>query len=423
MNELHKQSIEIADLSVGMFVVDLDIPWIKSPFITHSRRIKSFKDIDALKRSGVKQLVIDANRGLAFNKPQTQSEDARQASSKDSQQNPHQHHLQQAAHKTQPIERAELNSEMAAAKKVRHDVNRVVNELFTRLESQAEINVEAVTPLINETLSSLERNNQALMSLIHISRKSHKLADHTFSTYCLALNIGVLKKCSRAELEILGLASLLHEAGWVQLPINLMGKRTRYTANERKLISQHIVIGEKILQASALPELVLRLITEHHERLNGSGYPNQLKGHDIHPLSQILALADSYDERIHQLQDKPGVLPRNAVQALFKEAKAGVFDPALMRLFVAAVGVYPVSSAVALSNGEKGVVVEINAQTHSITVRIFYNKDKKIEPYDLTMSDGAHQAKEETGHGNKIIQLLDPNDSRDDPYGLLVLEH
>ncbi len=416
MNELHRQSIPLEHLTVGMFVVDLDVPWINSPFLTNSRKIKSFKDIDALRRSGVRSLVIDTDRGLA---PKVLPEYVAGVSRDDGVETP-------LASTTATLTKTvglkvgaieprspSVSVEMGAAQKVVGEVKQLVSSLFESLDANKPIDVKVVDPLIVETLNSLSRNNQALMSLVHLSRKSQKLADHGCNTFCIALNMGLVLKYSPEELKALGLAALLHEAGWQQLPLNLMGKRAKYTANEETLIARHVDLGLNMLQSSNLPELVGRIIAEHHERNNGTGYPNRLKGNDIHPLSQILAIADTYDERIHQLQDRPGVLPRNALQGLYLETKKGAFEPKAMTAFISMMGVYPVTSAVLLESGEKGVVTEHDQQANTTRVKIMYDARGKVleGPFEVFVSPE---------QGRTIKSLLDPADSRVDPFALLV---
>lgn len=253
------------------------------------------------------------------------------------------------------------------------------------------------------------------MTLVHISRKSQKVVDHAFSTYCLALNIGAVMALSEVELQTLGLAALLHESGWVQLPLNLMGKRSRYTPNELKLVQQHVALGERLLTKSQLPSLVCRLINEHHERGDGSGYPNGLALEKVHSLSRVLAIADAYDERIYQLADKPGVMPRNAVREIYLEAEKGLFDPALAKVLVSVLGVYPTTSAVLLNTDEKAIVLENNPHSVHPKLQIWYNGKgvalKEPEYVDL-----------EVDNSRTIVGLLNPADNRDDPYGLLVVQ-
>lgn len=417
MSELHRQSIPLEHLTVGMFVVDLDVPWINSPFLTHSRKIKSFKDIDALRRSGVKNLVIDTDRGLPS---KSLPEYAEGVSRDDGSQEPLLASTGEPPKSEVPAVKAieprvpSVSVEMVAAQKVAAQVKQVANSLLEALNANKAIDVKVVAPLVADTLDSLNRNNQALMSLVHLSRKSQKLADHAFSTFCVALNMGLSLKHSSDELQALGLAALLHEAGWQQLPLNLMGKRTKYTANETQLITKHVDIGLNMLQSSSLPELAGRIIAEHHERNNGTGYPNGLKGSDIHPLSQILAIADTYDERIHQLQDKPGLLPRNALQGLYKETKKGLYDTRAMTAFISMMGVYPVTSAVLLESGEKGIVTDHDHHVHTTRVKIIYDGSGKVleSPIEVFIC--------EAGQGRAIKSLLDPSDSRVDPFALLV---
>ena len=414
MNELHRQSIPLEHLTVGMFVVDLDVPWINSPFLTHSRKIKSFKDIDALRRSGVKTLVIDTGRGVA---PKSTPEYVEGVSRDDGGQGtlgaaPLQ---SKPRPKLPPPREPSVTTEMAAAQKVAEQVKKIANSLFETLGASKAIDVTLVNPLVDDTLASLNRNNQALMSLVHLSRKSQKLADHAFSTFCIALNMGLVLKHSSDELQTLGLAALLHETGWQQLPLNLMGKRTKYSANEDQLIARHVDIGLNMLQASNLPELAGRIIAEHHERNDGTGYPNCLKGSDIHSLSQILAIADNYDELIHQLLDRPGLLPRNALQVLYKETKKGAFDPNAMTAFISMMGVYPVTSAVLLEGGGKGVVVDHDQHAHTTRVKVIYDGSGRVleNPVEIIVS-------QKQGHEHAIKALLNPSDSRVDPFALLV---
>jgi HD-GYP domain-containing protein (c-di-GMP phosphodiesterase class II) len=398
------QSVSLDQVVIGMFVVELDIPWIDSPFLSHARKIKSAKEIESLRRAGVKNLVIDTRKGPS--------------ASPVAELNPLEpDRVAPVAPETEVPLATSLEQEMGAARKLRGEVNRVVADLFDQFERELPVDANALHPLIDDTLKSLARNNQALLSLAHLSRKSQKLNDHAFSVFCLALNLGVVLGVDAVSLKHLGAAALLHEAGWVQLPLNLMGKRTRYTPAEKQLVAQHVSIGCKLLLASELPPLVYRIIEEHHERGDGSGYPSQLRLADMHPLSQILALVDEYDERVHQLHDGPGILPRNAIQALYKDSKSGLYDGKVLAAFVTLLGGYPVSSAVQLSNGSKGVVIENVVREHITRVKLYYDSTgKPLKEAQLV------QLKEPPDDGLTIEKLLDLSSNRDDPYGLLVWE-
>ena len=324
-----------------MLVVELDIPWLDSPFLTSSRRIKDIKEIERLIKAGVKQVIIDTGKGEApspaplkaalVNPPAPQIPPVQKT--------------QPGIEPTPEPEKRSLEQEMAVATGLRTKIKKAVDNLQASLERNVPVEISEISPLIDQTLNSLTRNNQALLSLVHLSRKAQKLADHSFSTFCLCLNLAMVKAVSPAEREALGVAALLHEAGWVQLPLQLMGKRTPYTATEKKLIGNHIQIGLALLKSSNLPELAERIVREHHELCDGSGYPSGLKADSLHSLSKLLTVVDAYDEKVHQLADKPGMVPTNALRALYVEAEKGLYDAASVASLISLLGIYPVTSA------------------------------------------------------------------------------
>lgn len=246
-------SIPISQLRAGMFIVKLDILWIDSPFLRHSRLIKGEQDIEKLKGANVKNLVIDLSKGCGpelsrhtttgqLTDPEAETEQA----------NPP---LQQASPIPSPktSQAPSLKEELNEAKLLRSKIRAVMGNIMDSLERELAIKTAELSPIIDDTLASLERNNQALMNLAHLSRKTQKLADHAFSTFCLSLNLATYLKLTKDEQHVLGLAALMHEAGWTQLPQQLLGKRTAYSPTELKLIHTHIANGRKLLKKPIYP--------------------------------------------------------------------------------------------------------------------------------------------------------------------------
>ena len=404
------RKITISQLTVGMHVVGLDISWIDSPFLTHSKRIKSQTDIEKLKKSGAKVITIDPNKGDDLTTPEDKSEEVTKASESE----PETEEKPSVPEATTP-----LNKELSVAREIKGKLTKAIKSLQDDIAANKAISASNITPLIDQTLESLERNSQALMSLAHISRRSQKLVDHTFSTFCIALNLAQFKQLPDEEKNILGLAALLHESGWANLPLQIMGKRKAYSPTETALLQKHPELGVKCIKSADLPETVLRIIREHHELCDGSGYPNQLKGEEIHTLSKIFSVVDSYDEMVHQLRDTPGMLPTNALRKLYKDAEKGVYVKEYVAALIAMIGIYPVSSAVRLSNGEKGIVREVPGDKHlSPVVDIHYDRNgKPVSPpkqIDLSIVEGEDAL--------EIASVLDPNNPQDDPMHLLVLD-
>ena len=409
------KEIPLAALREGMTVVKLDISWLDSPFLTHTRRIRGFKDIEALKDAGVKQVVIDLDKSPKFG-PQdieqasrSHANDANERDEATSESKPPDPPLTktQASSSSMPGQKTSVKQELHQAVEIRRQVKDAVDDLQKSFESGTPIKSAQLTPLVDSTLESLERNNQALLSLVHLSRKSQKLADHTFGCFCLVLNLALHRGVEPIEREQLGLAALLHEAGWVQIPLQLMGKRKTYSYTEKKLVQNHIQLAEKILSQSDIPPLTLRLVAEHHERLDGSGYPKGLKGDQIHPLSQLLAVVDTYEERVHQLTDAPGMIPTNAMRSIYVDSEHGLYDTEVAAAFISLLGIYPVMSAVKLNTGEVGLIREIHDEAPlAPSVEIHYDCAGK------SLTPATYVDLRDRGDEKRAIECaVDPHDS------------
>jgi HD-GYP domain-containing protein (c-di-GMP phosphodiesterase class II) len=407
MAERSSLTISIEELRVGMFVTKLDIPWLSSPFLTHSRLIKKRDDIDALIKCGVKELVIDPSKGI---EPERKEAPPPPIVATVTPASP-------SPKLTSPA-KTDFEQELQVAFVLRSKIKRSIENIQQSLQLEKPIETTELLPLIDSTLDSLARNDQALMSLAHLSRKAQRIADHAFGTFCLSLNLALQLKITATDREQLGLAALLHEAGWVQLPLNLMGKRTPYTAAEEKLVQQHTLNGEKILKGSNLPELTGRIIAEHHERLDGRGYPRRLRGEQVHWLTQLFSVVDTYEERVHQLTDQPGMLPINAMRSLYRDAEQGGFNVQIVASFISMLGVYPATTAVLLNTGEKGVVIFSHADAPlAPVIEIHYRNDGKLlnEPLRIDLNNVTTELK------RTIEKAIDPTHPGVDPHRRLIL--
>lgn len=302
---------------------------------------------------------------------------------------------------------------MGVAKELMSKMTSIISEMNDALKSGECIQSDTVEPFIKETLNSLQRNEHALTALINMQRKDQSLAKHAFATFSLILSLAIKLKLSNEEKESLGLAAFFHDVGWLKLPLNLLGKKSTYTDNELKLVQQHIKIGCKALSKQCdLSDLVLRVISEHHECMDGSGFPNQLDINEVHPLSKIFSVVVRYDELVHGLTDSPALTPNGALAFLFKESKQGRLDPSAVSSLISLLGVYPVGSCVQLTNKEKALVIETHPDHPKYPkIKVFYD-----------ISDLAHaQAKvvDLAGQANhallEISSVLDLHDPKTDP--------
>ena len=434
------RKINISQLREGMFIHELDISWLQSPFLRHRRKISTDNDIALLKKAGVKQLHIDLSRGddveensqesvqeipqaghsaaieNTGTKEKLPSEDSISLNSDTKAQN--QDKDEKPAEKA--ADKTSLNEELKVAKVLQSKIGKLVNQLGSLVKEGRPISAQSITPVINESLESISRNDQALLTMLHLQRQDLKLSDHGFGVFAVILPLALKLGCTEEEVNELAMAALLHDTGWSRLPMHLIGKKKAYTSAEIQLIKQHPSIVENVLNKSSdFPERVKLLVRQHHERSDGSGFPDQLKKDNIDKLTEILQVADLYDEFIHGLSDQPGMLPANALKKIYHAARKGQFSETVVSEMIHVMGIFPLTSAIELSNGEKALVIEIDKQKPLLPrVKIVYeangqaNKQEKIR--DL--------ANQNEGENIKIIKVIDPIDDKDDPLGLLRVD-
>ncbi len=426
-----QKHLTIDELQIGMFVVEIDISWLKSPFMFHRRAIKSKKDIMLLKRSGVKKLTIDLKKSLfdsIAEREQPPSEEYSETANAESDA------IETAAEVNSVVDtqsiKPELNEnslnnpcvaldeEMSRATILKQQTEQAFNEINECARQNKVIPIKKVQPLIDETITSLLRNSQALLTLMHLKRYEKKLFAHSFSVMTLALTMGIKQGIGEEDLKDLGLAALLHDLGWAQLPLNLFGKPKKYTDNEKKVVYQHQKIANILVGKSHLiSDSIRSMMMKHHERLDGSGYPEGLQENLLDTLDRILILTDYYDETIHGLLDGPGLIPSEALRVFYKEAVQNKLDKLLVESLIKLLGIYPLTSAVELTTGEKGIVVEVNRDKPLVpVVRLMYAADGHplVSPQLIDL-----EKDEQKRH---IKTIVDSVDEKNDPQHLLMVD-
>ena len=325
------KKISIQELCTGMFISELDISWQKTPFFRHKRLVTEQQDIELLKQAGVEWLVIDISKSKLSRVKSKVKIMADASSIVLEQPEAVLVEIQVETPKVKPksfAPKVALKQELKAAKQVQNEILEAVKTLQKACERGEVISSEAVNPVVEKTLNSIDNNSQAMMALLHEGRDGSKVTMHSFGVFALVLLLSTHLEYSVEDQQELGLAALIHDAGWTKLPIHLMSKGKHYTPTEKKLVTQHITIVKKMLKDQ--PEIssrVMSVVEQHHEFLDGSGYPKQLKGDDIDPWSRLLTTCNEYDEMVHGLGEHPGMTPQSALSSLFRLSKKGKLDP------------------------------------------------------------------------------------------------
>jgi putative nucleotidyltransferase with HDIG domain len=208
---------------------------------------------------------------------------------------------------------------------------------------------------------SILRNPDALTSLTRLKNFDEYTFFHSVNTSALALSVGRHLGYERAPLLQLGTGMLLHDIGKMLIPVEILNKPGRYETHEFEIMKQHALRGAEILSnTTGLTDMFLKPALEHHERVDGTGYPHHRSKADISQFGLIAAIVDIYDAVTSDRCYHKGKTPNDTLQFLYQLGTQGHVDGTLVQQFVQVVGVYPVGSCVSLSTGETAIVKQFN---------------------------------------------------------------
>jgi putative nucleotidyltransferase with HDIG domain len=285
-------------------------------------------------------------------------------------------------------------------------MERMFEELETGLVPQPDTLRTVVTNVLSRVLDD-SASMLSLLSLQKMKRFDRTLASHALDVCTLSLIVAHDYGVADGELEALGAGALLHDIGYVRLPRNLYRRSHDLTEQERTMMQQHPALGLTILRdAQEDRGAVVRIVGEHHECINGSGFPHKLQGDSLSVLAQLVSLVDLYDGLVSRRGGRPAMLPHDAIRQLFRLGDAGQYAKDLIQTMIGSLGVYPISSLVLMNTGEQAVVVGMNSsQRLKPVVKVITGPqgESYLPPIRVDLGDQAAGATART-----ITKVLDP---------------
>lgn len=245
------------------------------------------------------------------------------------------------------------------------------------------------TRVMEAILKDVSRQEDSMILLMDMNTADHYLYKHSLNVCVYSLVLGIASGYPEDRLMQLGLGALLHDIGKTQIPQRVLSKPQKLTDDEFRVMKAHAEIGYKILKDEPnIPLLAAHCAFQHHERLNGSGYPRGVQGKEIHEYAQWVALADSYDAMTSHRVYRPAMLPHQAVEVLYA-GSGTLYDQKKLELFRDKVAIYPPGLTVKLNTGETGVVSRIHSSTpHRPVIRILSDAEGRNlkAPYEIDLA-------------------------------------
>ncbi len=235
-----------------------------------------------------------------------------------------------------------------------------IDKTFTKYVTRNELNYNDLSDNVKKIMTIVQENRYALLRIIsEITDSKNYLVYHTVRTTILSLIIGTQLKFQPHKLLELGIAASLHEIGMIRIPPQIYMADRALNTNERKAISAHPILGYNILKDKKVPLAVALVALEHHERMNGSGYPRNLSGEKISQYSRIIAVACAYDAATSKRPYREGKQQHIGIVEFLKNQDKQ-FDDTVIKALIFSLSLYPVGTFVVLTNGKYGQVIDVN---------------------------------------------------------------
>jgi HD-GYP domain-containing protein (c-di-GMP phosphodiesterase class II) len=369
------KTLTIDELETGMFVTTLIIKNSNSK-VKNQGRVNSQRTIDSLKKQGVTEVVIrcDTVEDDAANNSIKNDNDLQKVSQIESTDD-----KPTNAKKNSSNEACSVSEEFTRSCEIYDNATKDIQDLLKKAQTQQQLSPEAVSALAGEITNSVIRNEYAITILTRIRHHSTYQWEHATNCAILVCGFALFLGFNKDTAQKMTLGALLHDIGVAKVSKAILDKPSKLTNNEMSVVQKHLAWGHQICKRDGFDDpIILDMLVNHHERLDGSGYPRGLEKEKISKLSRITAIIDVYDAMTGDKMHKKGVQPIIALRHLL--GKSEQFDQELVQKFIKYVGVHPVGSLIELSNEKLAVVVEGNrAEPLKPKVKIFYSL--KLEQY------------------------------------------
>ena len=375
------EKIDVKDLRVGMFVVELDIPWEESSFMFQGLEIQSAADVLAIQKE-CSHVWVDYDE---FSLQQNESAQSGLPAN--------------GGGFTQDTGVA-VEDELEAATDAHELASRAVANLFEEIRMGAKIDGGQVKQAVNGCVDSILRNPDASVWLTRMQAKHEATAQHSMNVAALSIVMAKSMGLSTREMEDIGVCGMLHDVGKTSVSTEVLMKTGPLSDEEMAEMQRHARYGRDILLSTkSVMSGAADVAHSHHERPDGTGYPRNLTDDSIPLFAKIVAIAEAYDTMTINQPYRAAYSPSDALQELYAQC-GKQFDEDLVIRFIDAVGIFPPGSIVEMQNGEVGIVLSNTKE--KLRPRIIMILDAIGEPIAQRLVDLSQMDTDDQGNVYQI---------------------
>ena len=345
---LDKVYTQVNQLAIGMYVVELDRPWLDTPFLFQGFELKTEEDIQAV-RDNCDYVYIDTTKRKKAIIPVAEQ----------NQINIH----SVLGYGSPPAKLSIFEKEVSQTEKVYENSRILVADFMTKIALGGGIDSKLAKEAVAECVNSVLHSPDAMLWVTQLKNKDEYTAQHSMNVCVLSIVLGRQLNLSEKNLNIVGLCGMMHDMGKILIPLEVLNKPGKLELAEMEIMKTHTTLGCELLKSSDdMHPSAIQVALNHHERLDGKGYCRHIKQTGISHFARMVAIADMYDAMTSDRVYQSGRAHLEATNAMISLAGSHL-DPALVVKFIESIGVYPPGCLVELTNGVIAMVIEINEKT------------------------------------------------------------
>jgi len=389
--------INTKQLKPGMFIDDMNCGWLRHPFLTNKITISDDEMIKRIVKHGIREVYIDTEKGLTVKDAPTKEEVNREI----------QVEMDKVAEsKPAPVPQVPIKDELKKAREIKKEAKKTVHSIMDDVRFGKQIETDKVENVVSKMVKSIFRNQDALLSMGRLKKIDEYTYMHSMSVGVIMIAFGKHLGFDKETLQKVGVGAMMHDIGKMHVPQELLISDKKLDDNEYEIMKEHVVHSRSILEKTdGIPPISIQIASQHHERIDGSGYPDGLKGDEISKFGRAAAIADVYDAMTSKRNYQQRFEPTEVLRKLF-EWSEHFYDRQMVQQFIRCVGIYPVGTLVRLESGLLAVILKHGEENLlQPTVKIVYNamKNRYVKPEIIDLSK----------NGNDVIVSHEPSDQWD----------
>lgn len=435
-----KIQVDVLNLKEGMYVSDLDRPWVGSPFALQGFMLNNEKDIKKLQRL-CKHVYVDVPRSMktviqAYQEEQVKAGpvsnlgEMRVNINKGNKKVLDIHSPTEAkvilgkggsiTELPQPPVISQFKDELRQARRTYERLKKEITRICDAIDNNEKAVFLPILGMSIEVVSSIKRNDNALQWLAVTDPDNESIPQHCVNACIMSVKLGHYIGLPDNHLRQLAIGGLTYDIGKLIIADEIRNKSSKLTPEEMGVMQKHVMVGAEMLEeiGDIVPPESANVCWKHHEKIDGSGYPKGIKGEEIDLLSRIVAIVDAYSAITSRRSHSQSYSPSRALDELYK-LRDKSYDAELVEAFIRCNGMYPIGTVIETQTGEIGVVVSNDMKNKlSPSILMLYDEERNKLPEE-TIINFATNKNSQGKQAYNIKRSLNPSEHDIDLQGYL----